>query len=307
MASIIALDPRYSYPKSEYQKIYFKECAVAGTSFHIDYDDDIWNELHEGVEIALVRDKNNQYDNNAVAIALADDYDGDPDGFDFKYILGYIPRGENVELARMLDAGFDDNITGQITTYRNYGSINNRLRVTIYLRSLKPVIVRPNLLRAETIDLDELQDMQSQLMCKGTVYKRIGGFYDDIKVMLPPIEGEKLVTVFEDSDGYLILYLLRVLATGDKCAAYVDDPEILYTLDDCGPYVFTNVSGPLRIKIKDNPLIADIDLSDLDPMYYLDGSISLQFEKLFGNALQNPLTSNNVDMDPSIDEPLIEK
>ena len=79
-------------PREVYKKVFFKECAVAGLSFHIKGNDEVWDELEEGTHIALVRQRDNRYDRNAVAVALADDYDGDPDDFDFDFILGYLPR-----------------------------------------------------------------------------------------------------------------------------------------------------------------------------------------------------------------------
>lgn len=93
-----AYPPHHHFP-SKHRK-FFMECRVAGLSFH-DIDD-IWDELYEGAEIAIIRDKNNKHDKNAVAVALAGDYDGDPDDFDFDFILGYIPRGENEQLATLL-------------------------------------------------------------------------------------------------------------------------------------------------------------------------------------------------------------
>ena len=89
-----------------YKRALYKNCAVAGISFH-DIDD-IWEELYVGAEIALVRDKKNKHDKNAVAVVLADDYDGNPDDFDFDYILGYIPRSENEHIAMMLDMGWSE-------------------------------------------------------------------------------------------------------------------------------------------------------------------------------------------------------
>lgn len=50
MTIIYQRDPRYWEPHFEYQSVFFKECAIAGTSFHIEADDDIWNELEEGTE-----------------------------------------------------------------------------------------------------------------------------------------------------------------------------------------------------------------------------------------------------------------
>lgn len=69
-------------------------------------DDEIWNELEVGTQIALIRDRNNKRDRNAVALALADDYDGCHDDFDFDFILGYVPHTDNAELAAMMDAGY---------------------------------------------------------------------------------------------------------------------------------------------------------------------------------------------------------
>ena len=74
----------------EYRKMVFKECALAGVSFHLKKDDEIWYELELGAELALVRDRKNKYDLNAVAVCLADDYDGNPDDFDFNFIKSFI-------------------------------------------------------------------------------------------------------------------------------------------------------------------------------------------------------------------------
>lgn len=77
----------------QFQRRPILECAVAGTGFH-DIND-IWDELYVGARLALVRERKNRYDKNAVAVACLDDYDGNPDEFDFNFILGYIPRTKN--------------------------------------------------------------------------------------------------------------------------------------------------------------------------------------------------------------------
>lgn len=40
-----------------YKKVKFKECYVAGLSFHVEKDDEMWDELCVGTKLALVRDK----------------------------------------------------------------------------------------------------------------------------------------------------------------------------------------------------------------------------------------------------------
>ena len=302
MTVIYQRDPRYWDPHFEYQSVFFKECAVAGTSFHIEADDDIWNELEEGTEISLVRDKNNKHDSNAVAVALADDYDGDPEDFDFDFILGYIPRNQNEELARMLDAGFGEKISAKITSYKNYGNVNNRIRITIYLQSNKPLIVRPDFLRATTLDLREFRDMVEELNRKGTCYMRFGGFYDEPKIR--PIEGEKVVAFYQDDNRDYIIYMLRVFVTGDKCVEYLDDPEVMHMIDDCSPYILTNICGPIFVK-PDNPFYDQIAYTcsdELNPMEYLNETLTHRLKIIFKRVLSRTLNQGNIDADPSLDE-----
>ena len=90
----------------EKKRVLYKECQIAGITFH-DLKE-VWDELYEGAELALVRQKDNKYDKYAIAVALADDYDGDSDDFDFDFILGYVPRTENQHLATMMDLGSTD-------------------------------------------------------------------------------------------------------------------------------------------------------------------------------------------------------
>ena len=303
MTVIYERDPRYWEPQDEHKAVFFKECAVAGTSFHIEAEDDIWHELEEGVEVALVRQKDNKHDPNAVAVALTDDYDGDPENFDFDFILGYVPRSENAELAKLLDAGYDEKLTAKITTYRNYGNVNNRIRITIYLQSNKPLIVRPDFLRATTLDLREFRDMIEELNRKGTCYMRFGGFYDEPKIK--PIEGEKVVAFYQDDNRDYIMYMLRVFVTGDKCVEYLDNPEDMHMIDDCCPYILTNVCGPIFVKPDDVVYdeIAHLCSDELNPMEYLNEVLSFRLNHIFEKVLLWPLNRNNIDMDPSIDEP----
>ncbi len=108
------------------------EGPIAGLSFHISYDDEIWQELDQNTELVLVRDRLNQYDPNAVAIALAGDYDGNPDNFDFSFILGYVPRTSNKKIAELIDEGKENELIVMISQIRYTGQINNRIQIRIY-------------------------------------------------------------------------------------------------------------------------------------------------------------------------------
>lgn len=111
------------------------ECSIAGIFFH-DIDD-VWNELQVGTKLALVRQKNNAYDKNAVAVALAGDYDGNPEDFDFDFILGYIPRKDNENLAAMLDAGWGEMFETEICELREHAPYSDRIHIAIYISRTK--------------------------------------------------------------------------------------------------------------------------------------------------------------------------
>lgn len=85
------------------KKMFFNECHLAGRQY---YDvDEVWDKLHVGLMVRLEREMDNRYDANAVAV-LYDDVDekGTPTGE--TYSLGYIPRGENGTIAKLLEMGW---------------------------------------------------------------------------------------------------------------------------------------------------------------------------------------------------------
>lgn len=281
-------------PVLKYKRIFFKECAVAGVSFHLPYDDELWDELCEGTKIALVRDRNNEHDKNAVAVALADDFDGDPEDFDFDFILGYIPRAENMEMAAMMDAGYADKFEAEITTFNRHGSLNDRIRITIWLLSSQPMEVKPDMLRAESVSLIELVEMVDELDKSGFAYFQWGGFReynpDDLHSV---VKGEKVVIVHRDEDTD-ILYLMRVLAAGDECEDYIDDSDSIQYDDDRIPFILTNVMGPVRIKKSDWPFLTGVDLCRFSAADYLPMKLSAGFKEIFKIQLQKTLNPRNV-------------
>ncbi|MBO4740633.1 MAG: HIRAN domain-containing protein [Bacteroidales bacterium] len=76
---------------------YFMDCHLAGRKYH---DADlVWEQLHIGTQLRMERETTNPYDPNAIQIIFNND------GEDF--LLGYIPRTDNQQLAALLDAGWD--------------------------------------------------------------------------------------------------------------------------------------------------------------------------------------------------------
>lgn len=127
--------PPYFY--KEKKRVLYKEVQIAGILYRGLRDR--WNELYEGVELALVREKYNKYDNYAIAVALADDYDGDPEDFDFNCSLGYVPRAENQYLATMMDLGWSDAFECELSQVNGSNPSQGSLYIKIYMVSKEDV------------------------------------------------------------------------------------------------------------------------------------------------------------------------
>ena len=94
-----------------------------------------WEDVDEGEQLVLIRDYNNKHDFNAVAIAFAGDYEGDPENFDFEYIIGYVPQSDNELIAQLMDQGLHNTFIAELTTKKMNGTMKERLRMTIYVQS----------------------------------------------------------------------------------------------------------------------------------------------------------------------------
>ena len=97
-----AYSPEHKATATEYKgdsRIFYKECRIAGTYYHI--IPELWEFYEAGDEVVLVRDKGNTHDENAVAVVLREDYEAGK--FAMEDIMGFIPKAENTEIARFLD------------------------------------------------------------------------------------------------------------------------------------------------------------------------------------------------------------
>lgn len=247
----------------EKRKVFFKECPIAGWNFHD--PEDFWNELYEGAELVLIRETNNKHDRNAIAVALADDYDGNPDDFDFDFIIGYVPRTENEFIAKMMDLGWSDAFTAELTTVNDHGAYADRLRMTIYIQSKEAEPEEEDNgqhIYAQMMDDEYFKGFTDTLYRQGYAYFRWGGF-PPWKHDLPN-EGEKVVFIHEEKDT-ITLYLMHLLAKGENSAPYLRNAEELNMVDDCCPYVLTNIKGPVVCASKDLSWLSDEKLSSDQP------------------------------------------
>ena len=111
----------------------FLECNVAGAAFH--NIDDIWDELYEGAKLVLVREKDNAYDEDAIAVALADESNDWSDDIECGPTLGYIPRKVNKSLATLLDMGWQDVFEAEISELREHVPYSDRIHISIYIKN----------------------------------------------------------------------------------------------------------------------------------------------------------------------------
>ena len=253
------------------------ECPVAGIGFH-DIDD-VWDELYVGAKIALVRERCNKYDRNAVAVALADDYDGDPDGFDFNFILGYIPRTCNSAIAAILEMGHGDIIEAEISEMNDHAPYPERLHITVYVKAKTPLPPSDNRLRICSFEEDGWNAFADDVWRKGVALFRWGGF-PPWELDLPK-KGDKVAFVHK-AEETAALYLMTVIATGDDCAPYVENVEDLHWVDDCNPYALTVVKGPVSVRNEELSFLGAALETCRQPDFKLDQEDSDALMEIFG-------------------------
>lgn len=269
-------DVQYTSPKSITKKRkLFKKCFVAGIGFH-DIEEQ-WDELSVGTKLALVRQKDNEHDKNAVAVALADDYDGNLEDFDFEFILGYVPRNENEQIALMFDMGWSDLFECEISKLNEHSSYKERIPIAIYIKS-KDDVERSTKIRALLLDDEKYQKVSHDLETKGNTYFRWGGF--PMQQHNLPKKDDNVVFIHQ-RDEYSILYLMHVIAIGDDAYLFVEDKEELHIVDDCCHFVFTNVKGPIKCH---NTELKFLDWDELDthqPETYLSQEATELLKEIF--------------------------
>lgn len=103
---------------------FFMDCHLAGRKFH---DADlVWDDLHIGQSLRMEREMNNPYDPNAVQVIF------NKDGEDF--LLGYIPRSDNRDLASILEMGWDDMFDCRISKLNPDVHPENQIQLTISIK-----------------------------------------------------------------------------------------------------------------------------------------------------------------------------
>jgi hypothetical protein len=113
------------------KKLFFKECHLAGRQYHD--ADEVWDELKVGTSLRLVRDLDNRYDLNAVAVVY-DKVSCDKDvnaPLREEFLLGYIPSRENEGISQFLEMGWNKIFDCRISKINPDAHYENQIRLTI--------------------------------------------------------------------------------------------------------------------------------------------------------------------------------
>lgn len=105
---------------------YFMETHLAGRQY---YDVDlVWDELKVGTTLTFEREDDNRIDPAAVQVVYTRKEDGE------KFLLGYLPRGENVLIAALLDQGWNDIFDAYIKRINPETHYENQVRLAIRIK-----------------------------------------------------------------------------------------------------------------------------------------------------------------------------
>lgn len=104
-------------------KLFYLECHLAGRQYHD--ADEVWDKLKIGTIVRLERDLDNRYDRDAVAVMYDDENES--------YLLGYIPRGNNAQLAQFIEMGWNECFLCRISKINPDEHYENQIRLTIWI------------------------------------------------------------------------------------------------------------------------------------------------------------------------------
>ena len=115
------------------KKMYLMDCHLAGRKYHD--ADEVWDELKVGTVLRLERDKENRYDTNAVAVIYErKDQKG---AIEDEFLIGYIPRDNNVMIANFLEMGWNDIFECRISKLNSDAHPEEQVYLTIKIRRNK--------------------------------------------------------------------------------------------------------------------------------------------------------------------------
>ena len=228
--------------KTSDRTLYMKT-MVAGVGYH--EIDEVGYLLHEGSKVQLLRERDNEYDSNAVSVIYYNEEAASC--FDeLPITLGYVPRKQNLAIAKLMDMGWGDLFDCEISHYDDGNTKNYGLEVAIYIKQKnRKSLFRP--LSLDEIDEEELQNLQEYITLHDWYPMRIGGFPIDFRHL--PQKQDEIVLMYTDEEASIsTLYLMKVVAENDEeSKQYIQDINEVYCHDDCVQYILKCEFEPIKM------------------------------------------------------------
>ncbi len=248
---------------------------VAGIKFHDALE--VWQDLYEGADLLLVRDKDNHYDENAVAVVFVGE---DEDGVTQEYTLGYIPREENETIAAIIDMGWSELLRCEIEDVDESGK-NPSINITVCLKNKSEVDITTDDkgLRYLVLDPDDVKTFDEQMPRKGYCHYRwmvVPTWECDV-----PKEGEKVLFIHYNDENTVELCLMLVIAVSDNAAPFLDDGEELRMVDDHDWFVLSCIGRGVILPTDDVFEEYDICMDYCQPELRLTVEKSEKIMRLF--------------------------
>ena len=249
------------------------ECDVAGLYYNITHA--IWDRIEEDSVLYLVRDYKNQHDYNAISVNFMD-YEEEN-----LHIIGYIPMGKNDQIAALMDMGWGDILGCRVSEKSDDNDSQKSIKLSVFVKNISEFrkTFLSDTYRAAYIDDSDLEFINSSLLQDGYVYFRWGGF--------PPQEHNlpntrEKVFFINRNDEYAEILLMSVVARGDKCLPFLTNPDELNMVDDCIPFILTNIKGPVNVDIKKVEFLEDEDIFSSLPETILSDEAAQKLKMLIG-------------------------
>lgn len=139
-------------------------------------------------------------------------------------------------------------------TVPQIGNARQNLRIKVYVRQKDELLAEEEeqaklSLRAVNMSDWETNTLEEDLCLKGFVHFHWGGYPLDMRTL--PEKGQRVVFFNHKTNGDFKIYLMMLVATGMECEPFLEDKDELHTQDDCYPFIFTNIKGPILVKEED--------------------------------------------------------
>lgn len=109
------------------RKLFYLECRLAGRMFHDATE--VWDKLGVGTKLDLYRDVDNRHDPYAVAVIFRQTNESTWESED--YLLGFVPRDCNKDLAQFLEMGWGEIFECRISKFDPTAPSHEQIRITI--------------------------------------------------------------------------------------------------------------------------------------------------------------------------------